>query len=85
MKSSSAITMVLIASVCLTGLPTLAQESDTKNDPSLTPWNDPDDPYVIRLNRKDASIDKWNQRNEKLDPDRLIQSWPRVSVTVRPH
>ena len=45
-------------------------EYTTKDDPSLTPWNDPDDPYVFRLNKKDPSIFKWNQRNDKLDPNR---------------
>ena len=44
--------------------------TSTKNDPSLTPWKDPDDPYVIRLNREDQSIDAWKERNSKPNPQR---------------
>ena len=49
---------------------TRARKSDTQNDPSLTPWNDPNDPYVIRLNRDDKSVDAWNERNSKGNPKR---------------
>ena len=63
--------VVCLGVVCLAvigiALPSLAEESSTKNDPSLTPWNDPDDPYVIRLNREDAPPDAFFERNEKQD------------------
>ena len=63
--------MVLLA---LAGPAAQAQEpdagtdeiSDTRNDPSLTPWNDPDDPSVLRLNTDDPTHpDGWNARNDK--------------------
>ena len=47
-----------------------AQQSDTKGDPWM-PWNDPDDPYVIRLNKDDPTAgDFWNTRNDKGNPKR---------------
>ena len=61
--------LIIAGMVMFAGLAS-AQESDTKNDPSLTPWNDPDDPYVILLNRDDPTVNDWNARNDKLDPTR---------------
>ena len=58
--SMSAFALFLLSFVAI------AQDSDTKNDPSLTPWNDPNDPGVFRLNTDDPSHpDGWNARNEK--------------------
>jgi len=49
----------------------IAQDgTSTKGDPSVTPWNDPDDPYVIRLNKDDPSTTSWNYRNSRLAKDR---------------
>ena len=39
-------------------------------DNSMTPWNDPDDPYVILLNRDDPTVTEWNARNPGRDPTR---------------
>lgn len=59
------ITLLLAASGAI------AQEgTSTKGDPSVTPWNDPDDPYVIRLNKDDPSTTSWNARNPGLAKDR---------------
>ena len=59
---------LFIIALCLGALisPAHAQKSDTKNDPSLTPWNDPDDPYLFRLNKKDPSLLKWTQVEDLL-------------------
>ena len=39
----------------------------TKGDPTVTPWNDPKDPYVIRLNRDDPPPNAFFELNDKLD------------------
>ena len=49
------------------GVATTAQQEDgaksTKDDPSLTPWNDPNNPGVLRLNTDDPSHpDGWRTR-----------------------
>ena len=49
---------------CLTGL---AQAQSTKDDPSVTPWNDLKDPSIIRLNKNDPSLGKMMDRNDKQD------------------
>ena len=64
-----ALVAVGMAGAVLPG-PAEAQESDTKNDPSVTPWSDPDDPHVIRLNKDDPSAEVWNYRNPRLAKDR---------------
>ena len=68
-----ALTLVLglaVDSATAQSTETAAQESDTQNDQSMTPWNDPDDPYVIRLNRDDPTTTEWNSRNSGRDPNR---------------
>ena len=63
--NSKSILPVLIA-LLVTCPAAMAQQSDTRNDPSLTPWNDPSDPSVLRLNTDDPSHpDGWNARNDK--------------------
>ena len=37
-------------------VPAEAQESDTKNDPSVTPWIDPGDPHVILVATDGGSV-----------------------------
>ncbi len=64
MKFKAVIAATLIGFACQSGL---AQAQSTKNDPSLTPWNDPDDPYVIRLNRDDDPPNAFFELNKKLD------------------
>jgi agmatinase len=69
MKTKTVIAGALV-SLILGSMTGLAQEGSTRNDPSVTPWNDPDDPYVIRLNRDDPSTTSWNYRNSRLAEDR---------------
>ena len=59
--------LIILALVCPAAV---AQESDTRNDLSLTPWIDPDNPNVIRLDPTDATINTWNERNTKGNPKR---------------
>ena len=60
-------TMLLLV---LGGLIGFAEDQDSKNDPSLTPWNDPNDPFVIRLRKDDDTLNKWRERNKKSNPKR---------------
>jgi agmatinase len=68
--------MVLLA---LAGPAAQAQEpdagtdkiSDTRNDPSWTPWIDPSNPNVVRLNKDDPSAEVWRKRRDtSKDPKR---------------
>lgn len=59
-------TAIALAVFALTSQTAAAQQSDTINDSSLTPWNDPSDPTVFRLNKDDPTFPGgWNKRNDK--------------------
>ena len=57
----------IAASIALVGGGSLAQDgTSTKDDPLVTPWVDPEDPTVFRMNEDDPSFpDGWRKRNDK--------------------
>ncbi len=69
MKTKSIILLtIFLALGCMAGL---SWAQDTKKDNSMTPWNEGDDPYVIRLNRDDPTVTTWNERNSKIDTENV--------------
>ncbi len=68
MNTKTVVTTALLTLVSLTALAQGADPKDptgTRNDPSLMPWSDPDDPHVIRLRKDDDTLELWRDRNEK--------------------
>ena len=68
MKTKTVIAAILCA-IAFSSWSALAETKgkSTKGDPTVTPWNDPKDPYVIKLNRDDPPPNAFFELNDKLD------------------